>query len=221
MKSRKIFFSLFFIGIIFTSFSQKKYKLYVEGEKHWAYRENVLTDFVYAFCTKNFEQMATSPIIADKEKTTFFEEIYNELLKNIPKDNKEKQISLFFGEREMKFGERKITKKRIFFMNFFLGNLQEKRNDAFFQIFLIGDAKEANFKCKSIDIPNKKDIISYKEPSPKEKFKYQKDIMDEFSANALSESNHKSLEEYFEKRKRWKNLFIEESLDNLSFNYAE
>ena len=111
MKSRKIFFSLFFIGIIFTSFSQKKYKLYVEGEKHWAYRENVLTDFVYAFCTKNFEQMATSPIIADKEKTTFFEEIYNELLKNIPKDNKEKQISLFFGEREMKFGERKITKK--------------------------------------------------------------------------------------------------------------
>ena len=45
--------------------------------------------------------------------------------------------------------------------------------------------------------------------------------MDEFSANALSESNHKSLEEYFEKRKRWKNLFIEESLDNLSFNYAE
>ena len=85
--------------------------------------------------------MATSPIIADKEKTTLFEEIYNELLKNIPKDNKEKQISLFFGEREMKFGERKITKKRIFFMNFFLGNLQEKRNDAFFQIFLIGDAK--------------------------------------------------------------------------------
>ena len=106
-------------------------------------------------------------------------------------------------------------------MNFFLGNLQEKRNDTFFQIFLIGDAKEANFKCKSIDIPNKKDIISYKEPSPKEKFKYQKDIMDEFSSNALSEDNHKILEEYFEKRKRWKNLFIEESLDNLSFNYAE
>ncbi|WP_297978048.1 hypothetical protein [uncultured Capnocytophaga sp.] len=50
---------------------------------------------------------------------------------------------------------------------------------------------------------------------------YQKDIMDEFSSNALSEDNHKILEEYFEKRKRWKNLFIEESLDNLSFNYAE
>lgn len=81
MKSRKIFFSLFFIGIIFTSFSQKKYKLYVEGEKHWAYRENVLTDFVYAFCTKNFEQMATSPIIADKEKNNSFRRNLQRIIK--------------------------------------------------------------------------------------------------------------------------------------------
>ena len=110
---KKLFLFLF---LAFTSitFAQQTYKLYVEGEKQWAYRENALTDFVYAFCTKDFEAIAKNPVVRDSLKVALLESIYNKMLQSIPMKDKNTEISLFFGER-------KKGKGRIFFMTFFEG----------------------------------------------------------------------------------------------------
>ena len=84
---KKLFLFLF---LAFTSvtFAQQTYKLYVEGEKQWAYRENVLTDFVYAFCTKDFEAIAKNPVVRDSLKVALLESIYDKMLQSIPMKDK-------------------------------------------------------------------------------------------------------------------------------------
>ena len=85
---KKLFLFLF---LVFTSvtFAQQTYKLYVEGEKQWAYRENALTDFVYAFCTKDFEAIAKNPVVGDSLKVALLESIYDKMLQSIPTKDKD------------------------------------------------------------------------------------------------------------------------------------
>ena len=97
---KKILFLSLFLTFTFVASAQQTYKLYVEGEKQWAYRENVLTDFVYAFCTKDFEDIAKNPVVRDSLKVALLESIYDKMLQSIPTKDKNTQISLFFGERK-------------------------------------------------------------------------------------------------------------------------
>ena len=114
---KKILFLSLFLTFTFVASAQQTYKLYVEGEKQWAYRENTLTDFVYAFCTKDFEAIAKNPAVGDSLKVAQLESIYRKMLQSIPTIERNIQISLFFGER-------KKGKGRVFFMTFFEGNLR-------------------------------------------------------------------------------------------------
>ena len=197
---KKLFLFLF---LAFTSvtFAQQTYKLYVEGEKQWAYRENVLTDFVYAFCTKDFEAIAKNPVVRDSLKVVLLESIYDKMLQSIPTKDKNTQISLFFGER-------KKGKGRIFFMTFFEGNLKGKRKDAFFQFLLENNTKEGAFKCDTIVISEGKHRFTYQEPSVKLKTRYQKEVMQEYEAHALEKNAKKELENYINTRKRWRKMII-------------
>ena len=183
---KKLFLFLF---LAFTSvtFAQQTYKLYVEGEKQWTYRENALTDFVYAFCTKDFEAIAKNPVVRDSLKVVLLESIYNKMLQSIPM--KDTQISLFFGER-------KKGKGRIFFMTFFEGNLKGKRKDAFFQFLLENNIKEGAFKCDTIVISEEKHRFTYQEPSVKLKTRYQREVMQEYEVHSLEKNAKKELVNY-------------------------
>ncbi len=197
----KILYIFFTVLTFFSSLAQEKYKLYVEGEKQWAYKENYLTDFVYAFCTKDFEAMAKNPPIEDKTKVPLFKELYHNLLQAIPQKNENTQISLFFGERMQ-------TDGRIFFMTFFEGDLKGKRKDAFFQFILFTKDKKGIFKYEFIDISDEKHRITYKEPTVQEKAGYQQEVMQEYASHAMEKNAKKKLENYINTRKRWKNLKI-------------
>ena len=190
---KKLFLFLF---LAFTSvtFAQQTYKLYVEGEKQWAYREN-------AFCTKDFEAITKNPVVRDSLKVALLESIYNKMLQSIPMKDKNTQISLFFGER-------KKGKGRIFFMTFFEGNLKGKRKDAFFQFLLENNTKEGAFKCDTIVISEEKHRFTYQEPSVKLKTRYQREVMQEYEAHALEKNAKKELENYINTRKRWRKMII-------------
>jgi len=197
---KKLFLFLF---LAFTSvtFAQQTYKLYVEGEKQWAYRENTLTNFVYAFCTKDFEAVAKNPVVGDSSKVAQLESIYRKMLQSVPTKERNTQISLFFGER-------KKGKGRIFFMTFFEGNLRGKRKDAFFQFLLADNTRQGIFKCDTIMISDEKHRFTYKEPSVKLKTRYQKEVMQEYEAHALEKNAKNELENYINTRKRWRKMIL-------------
>ena len=198
---KKTLHLFFFLASTYMGFAQQTYKLYVEGEKQWAYRENTLTNFVYAFCTKDFEAIAKNPVVRDSLKVALLESIYNKMLQSIPMKDKNTEISLFFGER-------KKGKGRIFFMTFFEGNLKGKRKDAFFQFLLENNTKEGAFKCDTIVISEGKHRFTYQEPSVKLKTRYQKEVMQEYEAHALEKNAKKELENYINTRKRWRKMII-------------
>ena len=196
---KKILFLI--LSSTFVASAQQTYKLYVEGEKQWAYRENTLTDFVYAFCTKDFEAIAKNPVVGDTSKAVLLESIYRKMLQSVPTKERNTQISLFFGER-------KKGKGRVFFMTFFEGNLRGKRKDAFFQFLLADNTREGIFKCDTIMISDEKHRFTYKEPSVKLKTRYQKEVMQEYEAHALEKNAKNELENYINTRKRWHKMMI-------------
>ena len=196
---KKILFLI--LSSTFVASAQQTYKLYVEGEKQWAYRENTLTDFVYAFCTKDFEAIAKNPVVGDTSKAVLLESIYRKMLQSVPTKERNTQISLFFGER-------KKGKGRVFFMTFFEGNLRGKRKDAFFQFLLADNTRAGVFKCDTIMISDEKHRFTYKEPSVKLKTRYQKEVMQEYEAHALEKNAKNELENYINTRKRWHKMMI-------------
>ncbi len=198
---KKTLHLFFFLASTYMGFAQQTYKLYVEGEKQWAYRENTLTNFVYAFCTKDFEAVAKNPVVGDSSKVAQLESIYRKMLQSVPTKERNTQISLFFGER-------KKGKGRIFFMTFFEGNLRGKRKDAFFQFLLADNTRQGIFKCDTIMISDKKHRFTYKEPSVKLKTRYQKEVMQEYEAHALEKNAKKELENYINTRKRWRKMML-------------
>jgi len=200
---KKIYYLFLFLLISTSCLAQQGYRLYVEGEKQWAYRENELTDLVYDFVTKNFEAMTKSLIIADPSKEELLKEAYAKMLQSIPIKDKKEQISLFFGLR-------KKGKGRILFMTFFEGNLRGKRKDAFFQLLLSDNTKEGIFRCDTILISDEKHRISYKEPSVKLRTRYQKEVMQEYEARALEKNAKQELEKYINTRKRWRKMLLSE-----------
>ena len=196
---KKILFLI--LSSTFVASAQQTYKLYVEGEKQWAYRENTLNDFVYAFCTKDFEAIAKNPVVGDTSKAVLLESIYRKMLQSVPTKERNTQISLFFGER-------KKGKGRVFFMTFFEGNLRGKRKDAFFQFLLADNTRAGVFKCDTIMISDEKHRFTYKEPSVKLKTRYQKEVMQEYEAHALEKNAKNELENYINTRKRWHKMMI-------------
>ena len=198
---KKILFLSLFLTFTFVASAQQTYKLYVEGEKQWAYRENTLTDFVYAFYTKDFEAIARNPVVGDTSKAVLLESIYRKMLQSVPTKERNTQISLFFGER-------KKGKGRVFFMTFFEGNLRGKRKDAFFQFLLADNTREGIFKCDTIMISDEKHRFTYKEPSVKLKTRYQKEVMQEYEAHALEKNAKNELENYINTRKRWRKMML-------------
>ncbi len=198
---KKTLHLFFFLASTYIGFAQQTYKLYVEGEKQWAYRENTLTDFVYAFCTKDFEAVAKNPAVGDTSKAALLESIYRKMLQSVPTKERNTQISLFFGERKKRKG-------RIFFMTFFEGNLRGKRKDAFFQFLLADNTRQGIFKCDTIMISDEKHRFTYKEPSVKLKTRYQKEVMQEYEAHALEKNAKNELENYINTRKRWRKMIL-------------
>ena len=198
---KKTLYLFFFLASTYVCFAQQTYKLYVEGEKQWAYKENTLTDFVYAFCTKDFEAIAKNPVVGDTSKAVLLESIYRKMLQSVPTKERNTQISLFFGER-------KKGKGRIFFMTFFEGNLRGKRKDAFFQFLMADNTRSGVFKCDTIMISDEKHRFTYKEPSVKLKTRYQKEVMQEYEAHALEKNAKNELEKYINTRKRWRKMIL-------------
>ena len=178
---KKTLHLFFFLASTYMGFAQQTYKLYVEGEKQWAYREN--------------------PVVGDSSKVAQLESIYRKMLQSVPTKERNTQISLFFGER-------KKGKGRIFFMTFFEGNLRGKRKDAFFQFLLADNTREGVFKCDTIMISDEKHRFTYKEPSVKLKTRYQKEVMQEYEAHALEKNAKKELENYINTRKRWRKMML-------------
>lgn len=201
---KQLLYIITFIGAILPSFAQKRYKLYVEGDKDWAYRENNYTDFVYDFCIKDFNAITKLGIVVPNINALTLEEIYDQMVREIPEDNKSYQLSLYFGKEE-------LSGESVFFLTFFEGNLVKTRKDPFFQVNFLVNSENIIYKYEFITANNDKSKLkTYKEPAQKEKLKYQQDVMKEYSARATEKGANQRLKDYINTRKRWKNLIVEE-----------
>ena len=92
---KKTLHLFFFLASTYMGFAQQTYRLYVEGEKQWAYRENTLTNFVYAFCTKDFEAVAKNPAVGDTSMAVLLESIYRKMLQSVPTKERKRAYILY------------------------------------------------------------------------------------------------------------------------------